>query len=298
MILSLQFKGEYSKGENQRADQMISKWEKYYSDLSLYQKNLRQLQETNLDKFINEGIQYAQSWLPPEWHIPNFYFPIIPNGGSSAFTINNSQGYDFFQLPRDSSGQIIWNELLGTISHESHHLGNHISQLEKASSRDSIAYQFLSMFVGEGTATKFINNYPGGKVPSIDGTRKPTIFKSEVKVWWDKYTADEQNLFNRLETTFEQIYNGTMTKEDILKEISNYWLSGYTSPVYFVGSELFGAIYTGLGKEKAFETMRDPRKIFKYYNDAIKEKPDILSGCYLIPDSIAMHALSIGKNEK
>ena len=107
MILSLQFKDEYKRGENQRADQMLIRWEKYYNSFALYQKNLRQLQGTNLDKFINEGVQFAQSWLPHDWQIPDFYFPIMPNGGSSAFTINNSQGYDFFQLPKDSTGQIL-----------------------------------------------------------------------------------------------------------------------------------------------------------------------------------------------
>ena len=153
------------------------------------------------------------------------------------------------------------------------------------------------MFIGEGTATKFINNYPGGKVPSIDKSRKTTIFSNEVKQWWGKYTADEQNMFNKLETSFEKIYDGSTSKTDLLKEASNFWLAGFTSPIYFVGSELFGAIYTAFGKEKAFEAIKDPRKIFKYYNDAVIEKPDILSGCYLIPDSVAIHALEIGKNK-
>jgi hypothetical protein len=64
--------------------------------------------------------------------------------------------------------------------------------------------------------------------------------------------------------------------------------------VYFVGAELFGAIYHAHGKEGAFTAIRDPRKIFLLYNDAIKKRADILGGCYVIPDSSVQHALAIG----
>lgn len=299
MIMSLEFKDAYKKGENQRADQMFPFWVKFYNDLNLFRQNLHQLENTKLKEPIDRGVAYAQNWLPDDWHIPNFYLPIHPNGGSPAFTIDDAQGYDFFQLPRDSLGNIRWNDLLVTISHESHHLGLHsgltnIPSPAGMSSFDSVAYNFLSLFVGEGTATKFINNYPGGCVPVVDNSRDSSFDNAEIGKWWRRYTTEESDLFTRLITTFEQAYSGRLSPTQLQAETSQFWMSGYVSPVYFVGSELFGAVYHGYGKEGAFTAMRDLRKLFFLYNNAIKNKPDILGRCYVIPDSLVQHALAIG----
>ena len=74
---------------------------------------LQQLESAPLRKLIQDGVRYAQSWLPPGWTIPGFYFPVIPNGGSPAFSIGDAQGYDFFQLPEDAAGKIDLQNLVG-----------------------------------------------------------------------------------------------------------------------------------------------------------------------------------------
>jgi len=200
MILSLKFDNTYRKGDNARADQMLPFWRKYYNDLPLFQKNLDQLKKSNLKQSIDYGVAYAQSWLPPEWKIPDFTFFIIPNGGSPAFAIGSDQGYDFFQLPRDSAGNIMLNELISTISHESHHLGIRTDYPGKLTSSDSIAYEFLSMFLGEGTAVKLGNNYPGGCIPVVDKSRASDIFKDAVKMEWRKsQESARRNSANRKE---------------------------------------------------------------------------------------------------
>jgi hypothetical protein len=90
MILSLRFEGAYAAGENTRADAMRVHWKRYYDDPALFEKRLLQLESAPLRRLINDGVRYAQSWLPPEWTIPGFYFPVIPNGGSPAFTIDGA----------------------------------------------------------------------------------------------------------------------------------------------------------------------------------------------------------------
>lgn len=299
MILSLGFDGVYRAGENQRADQMRVFWKKFYDDPELYRKNLEQLAGTDLRRLINEGVLYAQGWLPPEWHIPDFYVPIHPDGGSSAFSIGNAQGYDFFQLPRDSSGSILWRDLVVTISHESHHLGQMGRMPGPMSASDSVAYQFVAMFVGEGTASKFVNDYPGGCVPVVDPARQdPRFGSSEVGRWWQKYTDRGPELFARMVATFDSTYAGLLSEEDLRLEMGQYWLQGYISPVYYVGADLFGAVYFGHGKEGAFTAMRDPRQLFRLYDEALKRKPRLLGGCYAIPDSTVAHALAIGRHRR
>lgn len=285
MIMSLRFEDAYSKGENQRADQMLPYWMRFYNHLDLYRQNLRQLDNTDLTTLINGAVRYAQDWLPPEWHIPDFYISILPNGGSVAFAIDTTQGYDFFQLPRDSSGNISWNDLLVTISHESHHLGMKTPPQWTMSASDSVAYQFLSLFVGEGTATKFISDYPGGCVSVIDEARRDSSFaKSEQGKWWQKYTSEEPDLFVRFVETFNRAYSGKLSASQLQTEMGQFWLSGYVSPVYFVGAELFGVIYRGHGKEGVFKAMRDPRQILPLYRNAMDSRPELSQHCYAIPD--------------
>ncbi len=299
MILSLRFNGAYRAGENQRADQMLVFWRKFYDDPDLYRRNLEQLAGTDLGRLVNDGVRYAQSWLPPGWQIPDFYVPIHPDGGSRAFTIGNAQGYDFFQLPRDSSGTILWRDLVVTISHESHHLGQMGRMPGPMSAADSVAYQFVTMFVGEGTATKFIDDVPGGCVPVVDSSRQdPRFGDSEVGKWWRKYTEEGPELFARMTAAFDSAYAGRLSQEDLRLEMGQYWLQGYVSPVYYIGADLFGAVYHGYGKEGAFAAMRDPRQLFRLYDEALKRRPELLGDCYVIPDSTVRHALAIGAGAK
>ena len=293
MILNLQFPGSYTAGENQRADQMSEIWTTFYRDLDLYQRNLQQLRYLDLTVLINEGVRYAQNWLPRGWSIPDFYFLILPNGGSDAFTIDGAQGYDFFQLPRDSSGNINGAELVGTIAHESHHLGMKGSFPASMTKSDSFAYQFLTLFVAEGAATKFVDNAPGGHVPVVNGAREHE-FTEPVGHLWRTYTADAAGIFDRMVTTFEKAYSGAFTNADINAEIRGYWLTGLKGRAYFVGSELLGAIYHAFGKEQLFATMKDPRQMFDLYTKAIQNKPEQLGQCIAIPDSTVQHALAIG----
>src|SRR6185369_12968164 len=72
MILSLQFDGAYTPGENERADTTRARWLKFYPDLAIYEKQLRQLETADLPKLIENGVAYAQTWLPPGWTIPDF----------------------------------------------------------------------------------------------------------------------------------------------------------------------------------------------------------------------------------
>lgn len=297
MILSLAYEGEYSLGENRRADQMLPRWREFYRDLRIYERHLLQLKTADLEKLINEGVRYAQSWLPAEWVIPNFSFYVLPCGGSTAFAVAGAQGYDFFQLPRDSSGNIIGGALIATISHESHHLGIRDSLPASMTSSDSLAFSFISLFVGEGTATRFVDNAPGGCVPTVAESRRHS-FNGDLGLLWKNYTSEEPDIFKRMVQSFEEIYSGRMTAEGMNTEARDYWLSGIKGRAYFLGSELFGAIYHAFGKDGSFAAMRDPRKLFSLYNQAIEKNPELLGKCYIIPEATVRRALAIGQPDR
>ncbi len=98
--------------------------------------------------------------------------------------------------------------------------------------------------------------------------------------------------------TFERAYSGQLSEKELQSEISQFWLNGYISPVYFVGSELMGAIYLGNGKQGLFSAMRDLRQLFLLYNKAVSSKLENLGNCFIIPDSTVQHALLIGTRNR
>jgi hypothetical protein len=294
MILSLRFPDEYKAGENERADMMRSYWLSYYADLSLYEKELHQLETINLTRLINEGVHYAQEWLPVGWNIPDFYFAVIPNGGSSAFTIAGSQGYDFFQLGQLQSGEININELVGTVAHESHHLGIHANVPEGLSPADAMAYQVLIMCIPEGSATYFISGTPAGRAPAFPDA-KFQIFTPDMTKAWADGVSEEETLVQRQADLLDRAVAGKLTQDEFNNELKNYWLNGTIGRAYVLGAEMFGAIYAAFGKDAVLSVMQDPRQFFELYDAAIDAKPELLKRCVRIPDKAIKKALAIRK---
>jgi hypothetical protein len=295
MILSLRFPEEYSAGENERADTMRPLWAKYYPDLSVYESQLHQLEAADLHKLINEGVRFAQSWLPLEWKIPNFYLAVIPNGGSSAFAIEGTQGYDFFQLA-PTPGKIDVNELVGTVAHESHHLGIRLNPPSSLSSADAMAYRVVTLSISEGAATYFISGSPAGRAPAFPEAHFHEVFTPDLTKAWDSYVAEEEELVQRQAALLDRAVTGNLTEDAFNTELREYWLNGVIGRAYVLGSETFGAIYAAFGKTGAISAMQNPRQIFQMYNEALNAKPDLLKRCVRIPNKTVRQALAIGQD--
>jgi hypothetical protein len=294
MILSVRFPNEYKAGENERADAMRPYWLSYYTDLSLYEKELHQLESIDLPRLINDGVQYAQGWLPAGWNIPDFYFAVIPNGGSSAFAIEGSQGYDFFQLGQLQSGEININALVGTVAHESHHLGIRMNVPEGLSPADTMAYQVVIMCIPEGSATYFISGSPAGRAPAFPGAKFQNFTPDMTKAW-DDGVSQEESLVQHQADLLDRAASGKLTEDEFNNELKDYWLTGTIGRVYVLGAEMFGAIYAAFGKDAVLLVMQDPRQLFKLYNAAIDAKPALLKRCIRMPDKAVKQALAIPK---
>lgn len=297
MILSLQFGKEYSAGENERADTMRARWTKYYPDLSPYEKQLRRLEDANLSKLINDAVRFAQEWLPPGWKIPKFYFPVIPNGGSPAFALENTQGYDFLQLAQGTIGEIDLNWLAGIVAHESHHLGMRSTLPGSLSPADTMAYRVVSLCVAEGVATYFISGPPPGRVPAFKGTPFHTFTAELAKVWNDQVAAEEDILQHQI-ALLDKAVAGLLTEDSLNADLREYWLNGVVGRAYTLGGEMFGAVYTAFGKEGVFAAIQDPRRLFELYNAALDAKPEALKRCVRVTDKAVKQALAIGRGLK
>ena len=293
MILSLRFQEVYTTGENARADTMLKRWKEFYDDAPRYEERLRVLEAVDLQKLVAEGIHYAQGWLPSGWKIPGFYLPVIPNGGSPAFAIEGTQGFDLLQIPLGASGGIDLEWLVGTISHESNHLGMRSTMPEPLNKNERVAYKVVSFCVAEGVATEFISGPPPGLVPSIPGARFH-IFDADLTKAWEERVANEPEMVNHLATLLDKAVSGALTEEGFDAELRDYWLTGQIGRAYVLGSEIFGAIFTAFGKEGVFTAMKDPRQMYRLYNSALEAKPEVLKRCIRIPEKAVQQAMAIG----
>jgi hypothetical protein len=229
MILSLRFPDAYRAGENERADTMRQRWTKFYPDLAAYEGQLRQLESADLPRLIAEGVRYAQGWLPDGWTIPDFYFPVVPNGGSPAFTIDDAQGYDFLQLSRAGSGQIDLQWLVGTIAHESHHLGMRSTTPAPLTPPEAMAYSVVNLCVPEGAATAFISGPPEGCAPAVPGVPFH-VFTPELTAPWKQHVAEEAAILARQVALLDRAAAGRLTEEELAAEMRDYWLAGSVGP--------------------------------------------------------------------
>jgi hypothetical protein len=293
MILSLAFKGEYSSGENERADAMLARWTEYYPDLSPYESRLSRLESANLPKLIKNGVRYAQSWLPAGWKIPDFYFPVIPNGGSPAFSLENTQGYDFLQLSREHPGDVDLDWLVGTVAHESHHLGMRSIMPGSMSPAEEMAYRVINLCVAEGVATEFISGPPEGRAPAVPNLPFHIFTPDLIRVWKER-VEEEGSILEHQIALLAKAAAGNLTEEGLDAELREYWLSGAVGRAYVLGADIFGAIYLAFGKQAVFAVMEDPRKLFQIYNAALDAKPEPLRHCVRVPDAAVNQALAIG----
>jgi hypothetical protein len=293
MILSLEFPGEYTLGENQRADSMLTRWRAAYADLPGVERQLRRLETARLPELIDRGVQYAQSWLPPGWTIPDFPLIVLPQGGSPAFAIDGAQGYDFFQIPATATGELDVDWLVGTIAHESNHLGMRGPALSLAVASDSVALELTAMCVAEGVATEFISGPPPGRVPAVPGVPYH-IFTPALAAAWTARVEEEPAMMERMAQLLDRAVHGTLSQEQLEAEMRDYWFEGSIGRAYVFGSEMFGAIELALGRRAVFAAIEDPRKLFQLYDRAIDRKPEMLARCIRVPERTVEQSLAIG----
>jgi len=294
MILSLEFPAEYRVGENERADSMRVRWRAAYDDLPGYERRLRQLEGARLSALIARGVRYAQRWLPPGWTIPDFTLIVQPQGGSPAFSIDGAQGYDFLQLPCSPAGDLDLDWLVGTIAHESNHLGMRSRELRASSPADSVAYALVSLCIAEGVATEFISGPPAGLAPAVPGVPFH-IFTPALAAAWTARVGEEPEMFTHMAALLERAVHGALTQPELEAEMRGYWFEGAIGRAYVFGSEIFGAIELGLGRKAVYEAIEDPRRLFELYDRALDRRPDRLGRCVRMPESTVREALAIGQ---
>jgi hypothetical protein len=293
MILSVAYPSEYATGENTRADSMRVRWRAAYADLPRYERRLRSLEAANFPVLVERGVHYAQGWLPKGWTIPDFPLIVQPQGGSPAFTIDGAMGYDFLQLPDGANGGLDVDWLVGTIAHESNHLGMRGPSLPIASASDSMALKVVSLSIAEGVANAFVSGTPAGLAPAVPNVPFH-VMTPTLEAAWAARVPEEPQMFARMADLLDRATRGALTQDELDADMRTYWFEGSIGRAYVFGSEIFAAIHLAFGKKGVLEAIEDPRRLFQLYNAALDKHPKELGRCVRVPPTTVAQALAIG----
>lgn len=293
MILSVAYPSEYAIGENTRADSMLVRWRAAYADLPHYERRLRSLEAANFPALVDRGVRYAQGWLPKGWTIPDFPLIVQPQGGSPGFAIDGAQGYDFLQLPETATGDLDVEWLVGTIAHESNHLGMRGPSLPVLSASDSMALKVVNLSVAEGVANAFISGAPAGLGPAVKNVPFH-VMTPALEAAWTARVAEEPQMFARMAELLDRASRGALTQDEFDADLRNYWFEGSIGRAYVFGSEVLAAIDLAYGKKGVLQAIEDPRRLFQLYNTALDKRPKELGKCVRVPAATMEQALAIG----
>ena len=293
MLLSLAFPSEYAVGENTRADSMLVRWRAAYADLPRYERRLHSLEAANFPALVDRGVHYAQGWLPKGWTIPDFPLIVQPQGGSPAFTIDGAMGYDFLQLTDGANGDLDVEWLVGTIAHESNHLGMRSPSLPIASASDSMALKVVNLPVAEGVANAFISGTPAGLGPAVPNVPFH-VMTPVLEAAWAARVPEEPQMFTRMADLLDRASRGALTQDELDSDMRSYWFEGSIGRAYVFGSEIFAAIHLAFGKKGVLQAIEDPRRLFRLYDAALDKRPKELAKCVRMPAATVAQALAIG----
>src|SRR5262249_55891327 len=103
--------------------------------------------------------------------------------------------------------------------------------------------------------------------------------------------------FAHMAELLDRATKGALSQEELDREMREYWFNGAIGRAYVFGSEMFGAIYHGFGKDSVFAAIEDPRKMFQLYNRALDRKPALLKACVRMPKTSVTQALAVGRGK-
>ena len=197
----------------------------------------------------------------------------------STMSIGTSFGYVFdnalhFDMMGFDKGSL--ETLPSLLAHEIHHLAmwDFVSTFINTLTLEE---RFVFSFSGEGLAVKFCNNAKGTISKEIYNNRP-------VNEGLDAFSMNYLNerfyeCLEVFEDTLKKIRLNEMNKEDVFKQLEDYWWNPYTdeqsrddkpllkhSRIYSFGNDLYGAIYDAFGSEILFDCIIHPLKAVEYFN--------------------------------
>jgi len=248
-----------------------------HDNIDNYIREYENLKKYTLDIFEKQ-VNFALKGLPDDFEFDelNFIFT-IGIGMSFGWAHKSFTHYDFIMLARDNK----FEDFMSVLSHEVHHIA--MNSIQDSIGVDNFTPEeyFYVCFTGEGLAVKYCNN--------AEGNLSKKIYDGEANIGLDKFSWNYLN--NDFDETFKMfkkhiamIRNGDIKDAQGVENLFfSYWMDSHTKDqdksevgklkqlrLYSFGNELWGVIHDVFGKEKVFETIKNPKEFPSVFNAALK----------------------------
>lgn len=212
-------------------------------------------------------------------------------GPSFGYVFENALHFDLLGIGKYCSLE----DFSTLIEHELHHLQmmQYLGNYAAFTRNFSAVEEYLFRFTGEGLAIKFCNN-AGGILSSPVSSSRPVnqgLDPFSIRYFMDHF----QESFQLFSGSLLAIQEKRLTRQQIEDQFKTYWWNPYLpdqdpseppkllqTPIYMMGSELFGTIYDAFGLKTLFECLHTPIKTVSYFNRAVRAKDP--SSAYLLPE--------------
>ncbi len=246
-----------------------SLWLSAYENPKKFEARYDKMHSFITEASIESIIQRCKAGLPENIDIDDVnIISTMSIGMSFGYVFDGALHFDIMQLDD-------FDNLSSMLAHEIHHLAmwNFASEfIDKL----TLEERYIFNFSGEGLAIKFCNNAKGR-------FSKPIYSQTAINEGLDEFSMNYLN--NRFEeswTIFEEtladIRIGKMSKEDVFKQIEDYWWNPYAegqkeneapllkqSRMYSFGNDLYGSIYDVYGSDVLFDCVRHPLKALECF---------------------------------
>jgi len=203
----------------------------------------------------------------------------ISIGNSMGWPYENYIHFDVMQMNEMVKDK---ETLISLISHEIHHIA--LSEFYAALETGLTPLEeFLESFAYEGLAVKF-NNNAQGLVSNALYPQETVNIGLDVHSW-AQHTWEFPFMLERFQQDIHKIMQEELTRDQVQQLLRAFWtrpdivslVDGKETMVaqyrfYFMGNELFGAIYDYFGKERLFEVLCHLDETIETYNQAARQK--------------------------
>lgn len=233
-------------GETTALGMARREWTKALAELPRLARDLAALKRHDPKR---RAVALAHEALPPDAEIAARFYVVL-FGVSSAFAVDDMNGYDLLQLPHAEDGSLDIAEITATFAHELHHSGfSAYIEEHMGAAADDPRFTLLGAAAGEGLATCLVSR------PDLTSGR------------WKEALAGADSLMAVFQADVRRGLAGDLPRDELVGR----WFTGSPGAVYVVGVHMCETVEDAGGRNALLTLPEDFRRFPALYNASVPD---------------------------